>query len=309
MAVPGARRELAAAGALRVAVGPFAAWRLATVGVLVGLAAVAWAVTDSRMDGMDMGPGTDPGTLGFYVTAWIVMMTAMMFPSIAPMVATYRSIQRGRRAKRMAAPVGATACFVAGYLVTWTAAGLLSYGLFKAGRAIGGGALGWDEAGRWLAVGVLLAAAAYELTPWKNACLTRCRGPLTFVLQSWRDGRLGALRMGALHGAWCVGCCWALMAALFALGVMSIAWMVVIALFIAVEKLLPWRRVATLGVTVALVALAVGIAVAPLDVPALTIPTEAMEMDGEAMKGGTMHRDSMNGGGGATEDGPESMSP
>ena len=130
---------------------------------------------------------------------------------------------------------------MAGYLVTWTLAGLAAYGLPRPGRALDGGALAWDEGGRWLAAGVLFGAAAYELTPLKYACLRRCRGPLGFVIEHWRDGRLGALRMGVMHGAWCVGCCWALMAALFALGAMSIAWMVLIALLIAVEKLLPWR--------------------------------------------------------------------
>jgi predicted metal-binding membrane protein len=161
---------------------------------------------------------------------------------------------------------------VLGYLVTWTAAGLAAFGLFAAGRALVGDQLAWDAAGRWVAAVVLLAAAVYEFTPLKNACLTRCRGPLSFILESWRDGRRGALRMGLEHGAWCVGCCWALMAALFALGVMSIAWMVLVALLIAVEKLLPWRRAATGAVAVALVVLAIGVAAVPERVPALTVP-------------------------------------
>jgi predicted metal-binding membrane protein len=200
------------------------------------------------------------------------MMAAMMFPSVAPLVAIYAGLQRGRRAKAMPAPAGATSFLVAGYLVTWTAAGLAAFGLFAAGRAVLGDQLAWDAGGRWVAAGVLLAAAAYEFTPLKNACLTRCRGPLSFILESWRDGRLGALRMGIEHGAWCVGCCWALMAALFALGVMSIAWMVVVALLIAVEKLLPWRAAATAAVAAVLVVLALGVAVAPGRVPALTVP-------------------------------------
>jgi predicted metal-binding membrane protein len=266
---------------------PFARWRLATIGALVALAVVAWAQTGARMSGMDDGPGTELGTLGFYVTAWVVMMAAMMFPSIAPMVATYLGIQRGRRRRRMVATVGATPCFVAGYLVTWTASGLAAYALFELGAAVTGDALAWDGAGRWVAGGVLLAAAVYELTPLKAACLTRCRGPLAFVLSSWRDGRLGALRMGMLHGGWCVGCCWALMAALFALGVMSVAWMIVIALLIAVEKLLPWRSGATVSVTAVLVALAAGVLVAPERVPGLTLPSGGMQMSvdgGAAMR-------------------------
>jgi predicted metal-binding membrane protein len=200
------------------------------------------------------------------------MMAAMMFPSVAPLVAIYAGLQRGRQARSMPAPAGATSCFVAGYLVTWTAAGLAAFGLFAAGRALVGDQLAWDAAGRWVAAGVLIAAAGYEFTPLKDACLTRCRGPLSFILESWRDGRLGALRMGIEHGAWCVGCCWALMAALFALGVMSIVWMVVVALLIAVEKLLPWRIAATWTVVAVLVVLAVGVAAAPDSVPGLTVP-------------------------------------
>ena len=256
----------------RLGAGSYGRWQLATVGALVGLAIVAWVLTGARMAGMDGGPGTDPGTLGFYLTSWVVMMAAMMFPSVAPFVAIYAGLQRGRRARSLPAPAGATTLLVTGYLVTWTAAGLVAFGLFAAGRALLGDQLAWDAGGRWVAAGVLLAAAAYEFTPLKNACLTRCRGPLSFILESWRDGRGGALRMGIEHGAWCVGCCWALMAALFALGVMSVAWMLVVALLIAVEKLLPWRSVATAAVAAVLVVLAIGVAAAPGRVPALTVP-------------------------------------
>src|SRR5207247_2204336 len=126
----------------------------------------------------------------------------------------------------------------------WAAAGLAGYAVLKLGRDLDGGLLAWDRAGRWAAVGVLAVAALYEFTPLKEACLRRCRGPLGFLIAEWRDGRGGALRMGLAHGAWCVGCCWALMAALFALGAMSLAWMIVIALLIAVEKMLPWHAVA-----------------------------------------------------------------
>lgn len=255
--------------------GPYGGWRLATVGVLLVLAAAAWAITGTRMAGMDQGPGSDLGTLGFYLTSWVVMMAAMMFPSVAPLVAVYSGLQRGRRARAMPAPAGATSLLVAGYLVTWTVAGLAAFGLFAAGRALVGDQLAWDAAGRWVAAAVLLAAAAYQLTPLKHACLKRCRGPLSFILEAWRDGRLGALRMGIEHGAWCVGCCWALMAALFALGVMSIAWMVAVALLIAVEKFLPSRIAATRAVTAALAVLAVGVAAAPDRMPALSVPSDA----------------------------------
>jgi hypothetical protein len=126
---------------------------------------------------------------------------------------------------------------------------------------------------------VLLAAAVYQLTPLKDACLSRCRSPLTFVTTRWRDGRAGALVMGIEHGAWCAGCCWALMASLFALGVMSVAWMVFIAALMSGEKLLPWKGVANRGIAVLLLALGLGVAFMPERVPALTIPDHHDGMD------------------------------
>jgi predicted metal-binding membrane protein len=260
------------------------AWRVAVVAALLALAAVAWWATDLRMAGMDAGPGTDPGAFGFYVTTWVVMMAAMMFPSVAPVVTTYAGLQRGRRAKGLAAPAGATASFVAGYLLLWGAAGLVGYAVLKLGRELDGGFFAWDHAGRWAAVGVLTAAALYEFTPLKDACLRRCRSPHGFLASEWRDGRGGGLRMGVIHGAWCLGCCWALMAALFALGAMSLLWMIVIALLVAAEKLLPWRAAAVSGVAVVLAALAIGVAIVPGDVPGLTIPSGMHGMGMEHMR-------------------------
>jgi predicted metal-binding membrane protein len=255
------------------------------------LALVGWAVTDDRMQGMDAGPGTDLGTLGFYVTAWVVMMAAMMFPSIWPMVVMYQRVQRGRAEQGREAVAGGTTLFVSGYLITWTAAGLVAYAVFEAVRSVSIDAFSWDRGGPYLAGAVIVAAAAYQLTPLKNVCLSKCRSPLMFVLTSWQPGRLGALRMGIEHGAWCVGCCWMLMAALFALGVMSVGWMVFIAGLIAVEKLLPWRALANYGVAVVLLVLGLAVAIVPERVPGLTVPdspaaVKAMEgMDSGGMKG------------------------
>jgi predicted metal-binding membrane protein len=247
--------------------------QLSALFVLLALAAVAWLVSDLRMAGMDAGPGTDPGAFGFYITTWVVMMAAMMFPSIAPMVLVYRGLQVGRRTA-----TGSTALFVLAYLVVWAASGLLAYGALKVGRSLDGGLLGWHRAGRWVAAGVLGAAALYEFTPLKGACLARCRSPLGFLLGSWREGPGGAFTIGLRHGAWCLGCCWLLMVGLFALGAMSITWMIVITVLIAAEKLLPRRVAGTAIVAIVLAALAVGVAAAPQDVPGLTIPGSAMSM-------------------------------
>ncbi|MDT4920287.1 MAG: hypothetical protein QOI15_1189 [Pseudonocardiales bacterium] len=251
---------------------PVAPWALATYGALVILAAVAWTISDLRMSGMDAGPGSPLGTFGFFITTWVVMMAAMMFPSVAPMVNMYVNIQRGRRRRAMTAPVGATACFVSGYLIVWSAAGALAYAGARVVAHLGGSSVGWEHGGRWVAGGIILLAAAYEVTPLKQVCLSHCRSPISFILRSWRGGRIGALQMGLRHGAWCLGCCWALMAALFALGVMSLAWMSVIGALIAIEKLLPWRRVGVAVTSIVLLVLAVGVALVPEHVPGLTVP-------------------------------------
>ncbi len=263
------------------------------IGLLVALAAVAWIVTDQQMSGMDVGPGTDPGTLGFFLGVWVVMMAAMMFPSIAPMVVMYVRLQEGRRERGEAAPIAATSLFVAGYLVSWTAAGLAGYALFQLGRGLSGDVFAWDSGGPYLAGGIILAAALYQLTPLKDVCLRHCRSPFMFLLSHWRPGRLGALRMGVMHGGWCVGCCWALMAALFALGVMSLGWMAFVAALIASEKLLPWKALANRGIALLLLVLGLGVAFTPESVPGLTLPGSPQAM--EAMKAMGMEEGSMAG--------------
>src|SRR3954447_9497103 len=239
--------------------------RLGLIAALLALGAIAWWWTADQMSGMDAGRGTDVGALGWFLGVWVVMMAAMMFPSVAPTVALYARMSRSRG---LAAPL----VFATGYVLTWGAAGLLAYAVFVAGRSLIGDQLSWDGAGRWVAGGTLLVAAAYELTPLKGVCLAKCRSPLGFLVGAWRPGLRGALDMGARHGAWCVGCCWALMASLFALGVMSLAWMALVAALIALEKTLPWERAATWGTAAVLLTLGALLVVAPDAIPGLTIP-------------------------------------
>jgi predicted metal-binding membrane protein len=247
--------------------------RLGLIALLFVLAGVAWWSTADRMQGMDEGPGTALGALGWFLGVWLVMMAAMMFPSVWPTVVLYARMTARRGA---VAPV----VFVSGYLATWTAAGLVAYALFDLGRALLGDQLAWDESGRWLAGGTLLVAAAYELTPLKDVCLTKCRSPVGFLLSAWREGLWGAFNMGARHGAWCVGCCWALMASLFALGVMSLAWMAFVAALIALEKTLPWQRPVMYGTAALLLLLGVALIAAPDAIPGLTVPGEDAPMGG-----------------------------
>jgi predicted metal-binding membrane protein len=224
----------------------------------------------------------------------------MMFPSIAPMVVMHARIQEGRRERGQRVAVGATALFVCGYLVVWTFAGLVSYWIYQLGKAATGDAFSWDNAGPYLAGGIVLAAAVYQLTPLKDVCLRHCRSPLMFLMKYWRPGRWGGLRMGVIHGGWCVGCCWALMAALFALGVMSLGWMAFIAGLIAVEKLLPWRSLANRGIAVLLLALGLAVAFTPASVPGFTVPGSPQSMRAmhtmQGMEGGSMGNGSMDSG-------------
>jgi predicted metal-binding membrane protein len=239
--------------------------RLGLVALLCAVAGIGWWWTIDQMRGMDDGPWTGLGTLGWFLAVWVVMMAAMMFPSVAPTVALYARMTSER------SPLSPL-LFAAGYLVTWAGAGVIAFVIALAGGRIAGDVLAWDRAGRWVAGVTLVLAAVYELTPLKDVCLGKCRSPLGFLLGSWRGGSSGALRMGAKHGAWCVGCCWALMASLFALGIMSVSWMAFVAGLIAAEKIVPWRRVAIYGTAVILLVLGMLLIAAPHAVPALTIP-------------------------------------
>ncbi len=241
--------------------------RLGLVLALFGLAALGWWWTVRQMQGMDAGPWTSLGAFGWFLGVWVVMMAAMMFPSVAPTVALYSRMTKTRL------PL-APAAFTAGYLLTWAAAGVAAWIIALGTSRLAGDVLAWDNAGRALAGATVIIAAVYELTPLKDVCLGKCRSPLGFLLGSWRDGLLGGLRMGAKNGAWCVGCCWALMASMFALGIMSILWMAVVAGLIAIEKVLPWRRTATYATAALLLVLGVLILASPHAIPGLTLPSE-----------------------------------
>jgi predicted metal-binding membrane protein len=189
--------------------------RQPTLAVGTGLilaAAAAWAVLLAMGDEMPMG-------FGLWIGAWTVMMAAMMLPSTSPLVLLY-----ARQSTAMS-----SALLTTGYIAVWAGVGLAAYGIDMrlpdpSNRVVGA---------------VLIGAGLYQLTPLKTACLTRCRNPADFLVTHWRRGRVGALRLGVEHGAYCVGCCWALMGVLIVAGAMSLGWVVAIALVVAGEKLLP----------------------------------------------------------------------
>jgi predicted metal-binding membrane protein len=206
------------------------------------------------MSGMDMGPGTELGDFGWFAGVWALMMAAMMLPSLVPAALTREE----------------PFLFAAGFLLPWAVAGISAYGLVGAVRSLELGLLHWADGGRYMAAGVIAGAAAYELTRPKDACLRRCRAAATGFTP--RAGIAASLGAGAGLGLVCIGCCWALMAALFALGVMSVQWMVLIAALIASEKLTSWERAPRM-VAAVLAGLALAVAIVPEQVPGLTMPT------------------------------------
>jgi predicted metal-binding membrane protein len=242
--------------------------RIAPAILLIAVAAVCWAITARRMQGMDMGPGTALGGLGWFAVLWATMMAAMMLPSLVPIALTHAGASRDAGAS---SPTAATFTFACGYLLTWVAAGALAYALIEGVRSLDLSWLAWDAGGPYVAGSVILGAALYELSPAKSTCLSQCRSP-ELLRSRWRPGLSGALLTGLEHGGFCVGSSWALMAALFALGVMNVAWMVVVAGVVAIEKLLPWDGVAIGATVVFIAALGIAVVLAPDQVPGLTIP-------------------------------------
>ena len=234
----------------------------AAAAVVLAAGLVAWIVTLDRMGGMDAGPGTDLGGLGWFLGIWATMMAAMMLPATAPVVALFARTSSAAR----------TAAFVAGYLAVWVAYGLAAYALYKAVAAVDPAFLEWERGGPYVAGAAVVAAGLYQLTPLKAICLRHCRSPMHVLLARWRPGGKGAVAMGVEHGAWCAGCCWALMVVLFAVGVMSLFWMAVVAAVILAEKALPHGERLTKGLGVALVVLGIWIAAAPASVPNLQEP-------------------------------------
>ena len=218
------------------------------VGLLLALSALAWLAT-GRLSSADMRLGLLTGlgsidetssmlqmsmAFGLFMATWIVMMVAMMFPAVSPVVVTFdRWVARTGRSR------AATLVFVAAYLIVWSAAGLLAYDALLAlqawlpsddGRAIRAGAV------------ILALAGAYQLTPLKYACLRHCRSPLALVAQhadQLRGGLAGPVWVGVKHGLYCLGCCWSLVLVLGLVGMMNLAWMALVAVVILLEKAAP----------------------------------------------------------------------
>ncbi len=195
---------------------------------------------------------------------WWVMMIAMMIPSAAPMILLYaRVFRRGQsRGQISGTTLVPTAAFAAGYLACWLAFSVLATALQFALEQVGlvHGML-MRSTDRWLTAGLLIAAGVFQLSPLKATCLAHCRSPAEFLSRHWRAGRLGAFRLGIVHGAYCLGCCWALMLLLFAAGIMNLVWIAGLAVLVLIEKLAPFGARLSPAIAAALIAAGLYVAV------------------------------------------------
>ena len=224
----------------------------AIIVALLACAAAAWLLTIQQASSMSGMGGVAMFGAGLFLVTWVLMMVAMMFPTIAPMVLTHASIVRSRGEGSVP-----TVAFVLGYLVVWTAAGLVPLAAIQIlGSSIA------DPISAWLprlAGAVVVVAGVYQFTPFKNVCLKACRSPLGFMLtHDFGGGAPAAARAGISHGLYCLGCCWALMAVLAVVGLMNVAWMSVIAIVFFLEK--NWRYGVLLSRTAGAVCVIIGLA-------------------------------------------------
>jgi predicted metal-binding membrane protein len=250
---------------------PFSAFRLhswkinaAVIAALFALALLAWSETIDEavsMRSMAMGLGQigslnqgDMGA-GIFFAMWIAMMAAMMLPTVAPMVLAHLGVMR-----RQGRGAGATAVFVAGYLFVWSAIGLVPFLAYKAMAQIPDAA----APSRWLpalAGAILVLAGAYQFTGWKQVCLDHCQSPLAFVAShDFGSGAAGALRAGVVHGAYCLGCCWAMTLVLLVVGLMNLTWMAALFALFVVEK--SWRHGLLVAKIAGALTIALGVSVA-----------------------------------------------
>lgn len=230
------------------------AWWLTRAPVWAGMvtiAAASWVYLAHLRSDMSAMPGgnsvhqamaamtvtvSDQSVLAATFAMWAVMMMAMMLPSVAPSASLYMTLTRRRDPNRSTTMA---AMYIAGYVAPWIA--------YAAPAALAQWALTRqmlldpmaESTSALLSALILISAGAYQFLPMKNACLTRCRSPLGYFMTEWRDGRLGAFMLGVRYGSFCVGCCWALMAVMFVVGTMNLAWMALLSLVVLGEKLVP----------------------------------------------------------------------
>jgi predicted metal-binding membrane protein len=237
--------------------------------LLLVLAAASWALLiwqsaaiNSQAMGMDLTMGM---SAGLFITIWVVMMIAMMFPTAAPMILMFTKVYAGKRQQSQA--FVPTWVFVSAYLLIWTLFGVVAYPLALFAESFAGQSMWLMMNAPRIGGALLVVAGLYQLSPLKHLCLAKCCTPLQFILSSWRDGYGGAFRMGFVHGAYCLGCCWFLFVLLFPLGIMNIAVMALLTALIFAEKSVPLGRQISQIAGVALIAYGVLVMLVPALLP------------------------------------------
>ncbi len=225
--------------AIRRNTGDSARQRTTIVVLLLLVAVSGWLAVAWQSTGMDDEERMLTMGMGFplFLGTWSLMMAAMMLPAASPMVDAFVRIQSNRRATGNAyvSPIA----FVAGYLLVWCSIGSAAFAVARWLEDAAMDQMWLMDNGARLGGGLIVAAGVYQMSPLKRVCLGKCRTPMSFIATSWRDGSLGAVRMGIEHGAFCLGCCWLLFAILFPLGIMNVAIMAAVTALIFVEKVLP----------------------------------------------------------------------
>lgn len=263
---------------------------------LIALAAAAWGVLiwqsvvmDDEMS-LTMGMGAP-----LFIALWVAMMVAIMYPTAAPMIMAFARIHSDRRERGQA--FVPTWVFAGSYMALWSAAGVLAYGLAVGGDALADSSVWLSDNAPRIGGGLLIAAGLYQFTPLKEICLSQCRTPMSFLMNSWREGTRGAVRMGLEHGAFCLGCCWLLFLILFPLGMMNIAVLALIAILIFGEKVLPLGKQIARSAGVGLIAYGAVVIFVPDALP-MTMEhshTEGQEMGDMPGMNDTAETDEMDG--------------
>ncbi len=234
------------------------AWEMARASLFPHLGAQPDMSDMPGMPGLEMSPARPvawtAGKWALMLAMWWIMMIAMMAPAAAPAILLYARVHRHAAAQgQMQAKLAPTGAFAAGYLLVWFGFAIAAVALHWLLERIGlVSAMGSQS--KWLSGGVLIAAGLYQLSPLKNVCLSHCRSPAEFFTRHWRPGAAGAIRLGVQHGAFCVGCCWMLMALLFVGGVMNAVWIAALAVLVLIEKAAPAGQWAGRGAGIVLIA-------------------------------------------------------
>lgn len=264
-------------GGATTAARPLTFERGAILGSLLLLAAAAWALLAWQSNSGEMDSGLAMGMEApLFLALWVAMMVAIMYPTAAPMILMFARIHRERRARGQS--FVPTWVFAGAYMLVWSLTGIAAFAIAAGGDALADRWAFLSDNGARIGGVLLVAAGLYQVTPLKTVCLSKCRTPMAFILNSWREGTAGAFRMGVDHGVYCLGCCWLLFLILFPLGMMNIAVLALVTLAIFVEKSLPVGRQAAFAFGAALVAYGLVVIAVPAALPGMA---GGMEMEAE----------------------------